>query len=251
MENQEVALYVDDQIKEIKEGISSLKEDIIDLMETKLTIERKIYRFNDQYNEKVGPSLLRYLKQREKNIKELIEDTDNENKKDGLKEKLKEAKEDTEDFGTYSDEKPNVYSLSSEEEATLKALYKKACRLCHPDIVDETFKDEALSFFHRLNEANQKKDIAKVKEILEYLQGNSFTLSDIDSDMEILKKRHSTLKSDTIKLEIEIQDLKSNETYKKIMGIKNWDKYFHIISSQLNKEVYKQKMEEAKNNNPY
>jgi len=243
MSNKEIILYQDNNIKELKTNISNMQEKIIDLTEQKLEIERNIYSFNNQYNEIVGPHLLKYLKQKEENISIAIEQTDDANKKQELEDKLKITKDDMSDFKTHQDKNTlNLPTLTLEQEAELKTLYKKACRLCHPDMVDENFKEEALSLFHRLNEANQKKDISKVKEILEYLQDNNFSISSDISDVEILKKRHSTLKSDVLKLELEIQDLKNDDTYKKISKIQDWNRYFKIISKQLEKEVYKQEV---------
>jgi hypothetical protein len=237
-----MTVYVDKDIQVLSDEIIQLEEDLLNLTEDKLNIENKIYDFNNKYNEKVGPTLLKYLQQREENIKEAIENTDDEEKKENLNKKLNDAKEDTQDYSTYTEDTPNIIELSEEQEQELKALYKKACRLCHPDMVDESFKQEALSIFHQLNEANQKKDIEKVKEILAYLEDNNMSINTNISDIEILKKRHFNLKSDILKIQIEITDLQNDGTYKRIENIQDWDRYFKIVSKQLEKEIYKQEI---------
>ena len=243
MDNQNIVLYQSERLQVIKDQIKALEDKIIDLTEDKLEIEKKIYRFNNEYNEKVGAVLVKYLQKREELIAEQYENCENEEQKKELKQKIQDAQKDVHNFEAQKEDgKIFMSKLTSKEEQELKALYKKACRLCHPDMVDELFKEEAIAVFHKLNLANQRKDLPQVREILKQLEASQFSMAAMPSDMQVLKKRKTTLSTEVIKIELEIGELKNDTTYQKIQSIKDWQRYFKITAMQLEKEIYKQEL---------
>lgn len=55
----------------------------------------------------------------------------------------------------------------------LKVIYRKACKLCHPDLVKEEYILEANKLMQELNEAYTNKNIQKIQSIYEVLLKNN------------------------------------------------------------------------------
>ena len=83
------------------------------------------------------------------------------------------------------------YALNEAQQQALKTAYRKACRLCHPDIVADELKELAHKIMSELNVAKKKNDLARVLEILHALEsGESFGVaSDTVDDKEQLKAK--------------------------------------------------------------
>jgi len=138
----------------------------------------------------------------------------------------------------------NSITLNDEEKKELKSLYKKAARLCHPDIVPDELKEKAHELMQKLNEAYSKKDISKVKEILHTLKnGTSFEVSsETIEDKELLKSKIKEYKQNIEIIKSEIEEIKEDETYQTIAELDDWDEYFEEIKSELKNE--KEKLED-------
>ena len=153
---------------------------------------------------------------------------------ENFKEEYKESKKDYEDFHNEFKQfsYANSIDLSKEDKKELKRLYKKASRLCHPDILEDEKKEEAEEIFKELNAASEQKDIKKVSNILhQLLSGESFiSASDSLFDKKILKKKISILREKIRKIKIEITSLKENETF--IMLNKIDDIYDYFVKMQ-------------------
>jgi hypothetical protein len=149
----------------------------------------------------------------------------------------KKVKDDFETFNKeYEEIKAyNIVDLNENEKKILKDLYKKAFRLCHHDIVDDSLKDQANKIMSELNIAKKKYDLEKIKEILKSLQSDSGfeVASDTVNDKELLKNEISTIKDKISILQNEISELESSKTYITIQEIEDKDKYLNEIKTQL------------------
>ena len=90
----------------------------------------------------------------------------------GFTEKFEDLKDEFEAFEEElnrdkSDTKP---TLSKEEEATIRELYKRGVKLCHPDMVLEEHKEKAHNIFIRLKSALDRNDLKEVQFIIESLE---------------------------------------------------------------------------------
>lgn len=132
----------------------------------------------------------------------------------------------------------NSVSLNDTEKVELKNLWKKACKLCHPDIVTEQFKDKAHELMQLLNDAYSKKDIDKIKAILVDLEnGVAFSMeSDAINEASLLKTKILEYQEKVFKLEIEIDKIKNDTTFQVIIEQKNWSEYFQKIKLNLENE---------------
>ncbi len=162
-----------------------------------------------------------------------------------------EAKKDFEDFHEelkkYHLDDP--IELSKQEKKELKRLYKKASKLCHPDIIEDEKKEKAEEIFKELNAAYQHNDIKKISEILELLlTGESFTVtSDSLFDTQILKRKIKVTREKIKAIKIEIEAIKKNGTFILVNKIVDLDEYFERKREELldEKESIMENMSEA------
>jgi uncharacterized coiled-coil DUF342 family protein len=158
---------------------------------------------------------------------------------DPLMQDFKEAKEDSEQFNEEYDEiiAEEHHNLDKEQLKELKKAYKKASKLCHPDIVAEELKVQAHRIMTELNSARQKKDLNKVLEILNMLISGGFVIaSDNIFDIDLLKTKIVKTKARIDELKTEIDELKTSDTYKNIQSIDEKDEYFSKVKVQLVEE---------------
>ena len=178
------------------------------------------------------------LEEQEENLSKIKEELE----VDDIFREYEEVKKQYEQFHqNYEDikqQQSDVFDITNEQKSELKKLWKKACKLCHPDIVIDKFKEKAHEIMQALNDAYSKKDIVKVQEILSNLEnGLTFEIeSDNINDKELLKEKIKQYKKNILVLEKEIEDLKHDETYQIIQEIDDVDLYFEELKSELQSE---------------
>ena len=141
------------------------------------------------------------------------------------------------DFNNIFEQEANntKYNLSKQEEKELKALYKKAAHMCHPDIVGESKKDDAQDIFQELNKAYVDKDIGLIKEMLIFLgDGEVFNnnIFNIDNE-ESLENTRDELKQKKEIIEKNIIFIKNEHEFSFIFSINDEKEYFKNIKFNL------------------
>lgn len=235
--------------EDTKETIVELKSTISELEDTLDSIDENDENYkelSEAYNElkeeleKLEDELELQEEELEK-TKEFIED-------DTIEQEYEEVKSHYEEFeNEYKHTKEsfkNSIQLNEDEKKELKLLYKKAARLCHPDIVPDELKEKAHNLIQKLNEAYSQKDISKVKEILHSLQnGTSFEVSsETIEDKELLKIKIKEYLKNIEAIKTEIEELKEDVAYQTIVELDDWDEYFKNLKDEL--EVEKKRLEE-------
>ena len=243
------------EFNNVKDAYTQCKEELEALKSERDTLEaqlRKMDEFDDDY-EKTYEELQTIKQQIDEKEKELYskrkatkvakEELDD----DPVFREYEKAKSTYEEFNSEYEEVVNEerYSLSEEEQQELKKLFRKAVKLCHPDIVSDELKEEAQAIIQELNSAYAKKDLTKVREILFNLEnGITFTsASESVNNKETLQIKIVDIRS-KIKIMIEeITELKEDETFNTIQDIEDWDDYFQERKEQLD-EKYADLVEE-------
>ena len=220
--------------EELRNTISELEEALENIDENHESYEE----INQAYQELQDE--LRNLEEELEKQEQKLNDAKEELEEDEILEEYEEAEKTYEEYHQeYAQIKEeNSVTLSEDEKKELKILYKKAARLCHPDIVIDTLKEKAHEIMQALNDAYSKKDIAKVKEISYSLEnGTSFKISsDAIEDKEVLKSKVKEYESIIQDLEAEIEEIKGDEIFVTISELDDWDEYFEEIKSKLEKE---------------
>lgn len=116
-------------------------------------------------------------------------------------------------------EQQDIAALDADAETRLKAAYRRASQLCHPDRVSAEHKAQAEQLFKELGQAYKKKDLPTVERILAQLQRGIFTAA-------------SDTLSDTAALRAEIATLQDDDTYTLLRGFVDEAAYQAYLAEQ-------------------
>ena len=217
------------KISEIKKKIRALRKE----MKTTLKNSEKYYELVEEYT--ILYEMLEKLENRLSNLNHNQEDDDKMYK---IYENLKSEYEDfNKEYEDIKESLDDTCEISSDEKKDLKILWKKGCKLCHPDLVADEFKEKANEIMQSLNEAYSNKDISRVEEIIKDIEcGTIFAVqSDIINDEELLKVKIDELLQHIEKLYNDIDDIEHDETFVTIQSIDDMDLYFKNKKKELQK----------------
>lgn len=225
--HHQLSFYLDPEIDALKLEAKSLEAQINILSNEKAELEKLIHEFGVRHSKELGELIIKILKYR----KEKSKGTPQE-------------KEAEQDYNRYHKEyeitkDEEIASLTEEEQKELKEKYRKASKLCHPDVVSEEQKELATKLFAELNAANERNDLQRVREILKELEKGNFFVnkSDAINEKQLLKAAIEKLRLRIKELIQQLQNIKESETYKTITGIDDWDKYFADTKQQLKQQL--------------
>lgn len=244
--NEKFDLFESNDIKTLNFYNKQLKKKLLKLRKRKENIERKILDFGILYNLEVGTIIERILYLRKELVKfELDQDPDNEE----LKDEFRDAFDDYEKYHAEIEEMKKKNLLNEEQLKDLKAKFRKATKLCHPDLIDESMKETAEKIFHQLKNAYDNNDIEEIDKILEMLETQDILLpkteeiTDKDKLIAEIKKTNYDIKQE----ELAIKKLMETETYKLIKTFRDIRDYIQTVKKQMQveldslEEIYKEK----------
>ncbi|MCT7471174.1 hypothetical protein N5T90_09825 [Aliarcobacter cryaerophilus] len=225
-----------DTIEEIKESIRDLEELLKEIDENDENYDEILRAYNDLKKEL--NDLEDDLINQELELKKIRENLDN----DIIFKEYEEAKTSYEQFydeyENIKEKQSDRLELKDEDIKELKVMWKKACRLCHPDIVTDELKEKANEIMQSLNDSYSRRDINKVKQILLNLENGLVfeVLSDKIDNKEILKSKIEEFRQSIINIQEEIENIKVDDTFKTISNLENWDEYFEKLKNELQAE---------------
>jgi hypothetical protein len=238
-----VVLYEDKEMSGLKMELKILEAKLGELSEEKNEYLNEISEFNTQYSLHLG-EIIRSILELKKDIfyrKSILESNPLEDIQYSEEyQQYQEAKNDYNEFYHEYEEIINQerFELNEEEKAELKKLYRKASRLCHPDIVQDELKTQAIKLMQELNESYNQKNLKKVKEILSMLEsGNGFEVaSDKINNKQLLKSKTKDIRSKIDEVIHEMDTIKSDDTFRMIQEIEDWENYFDLLKNDLIEE---------------
>ena len=222
-----LSVYNDPEIDGLKLEAKSLEAKLNKLSNEKTDLEKLIHEFGVRHNRELGELILKILKFRKNKAKGTPKETEAE----------EDYKNYSEEFETSKNEK--IAELTEEELIEIKKKYRKASKLCHPDVVSEDQKELADKLFAELNAAYERNDLEKVKEILENLEKGNFFInkSDAITEKQLMKAEIEKLKIRINELQQQMQLIKESEAYKTISSIEDWDIYFANTKEKLAEQI--------------
>lgn len=232
-----LSTWEDPEILALKREIETLESSLLALENEKSDINKTIYEFNVRSHRELGRLILKLLelqkRHADKEAKANPTDSDKQAHKDKKEQQYQKYQQD------YSKQrKQKLHHLDKKGQESLKKIYKKASKLCHPDAVSEKDKAKAEEIFKELSQAYQEQDLAKVQLILENLkQGNFEAKYDKVSEKETLRAMLLNLREKVDLLKRQTQVLKNSEIYRKITNIEDWDTYFAAKKTALEWEI--------------
>jgi len=236
-ENQQKFTETKETVAEVEETLEELEKLLEEIDVNDENYKELLNTYDELYDELIR--LQSELKEQEdvlQNAKEELEDNP-------LYKKYEEATADYETFQKnykyVKEQQEESFELSAAEKKELKILWKKASRLCHPDIVDKEFKEQANTVMQQLNESYAKKDIEAIKKIYAGLKNG--TLLEVEynkiENKKVLKAKIKELKVTLKQLQKESEEIEQDETFQTIQQIDDWDEYFTELKTELEKEL--------------
>jgi len=240
-ETKEAVEEMEDTLRQLNEILENMDKDDEGYDE----IKAKYEKLQEELE-----TLQKKLSEQEEELKKAKEELEDDPLYDEYKQAKANHEEFQENYENIKEKHKDSFELSKEEIQELKALWKKASRLCHPDIVADELKEQANKIMQQLNESYSKKDIKALKQIYESLKdGTVFELSsDKIDDTKVLKAKIEELKLTIAKTKQELEEIQKDETYKTIQLIDDFDEYFNGLRSKLEDELQelKNSLEEYK-----
>ncbi|GAA5190022.1 hypothetical protein [Ferrimonas gelatinilytica] len=139
-----------------------------------------------------------------------------------------------------------VAQLSKEEAKLLKATYRKASKLCHPDVVCEELKAQAHDLMVQVNEAYAAQDLGRLQDLLRHIEsGGEFAFaSDTLTSHDSLLEKLNELKARYQQIEEELRSLEQSDEYETVTQLgDDWSDYFDIRQRDL--EALAQELEQT------
>jgi len=240
-----VILYEDSELEGLQLELKVLEERLQHFSTQKEDYFNDISEFNVEYHLHLGTIIQNILQLKEKilydDLRKMEDDSQTSTEEySELSEAYNEVKEDYEEFSTEYEEikSEEREDLNEEEKRELKKLFRKACKLCHPDIVSDELREKATEIMKELNDANSKRDINKIKEILSSLEsGEKFDVSsNTIKDKDLLKAKIVEIKEMIKQSEREVQEIKDDESVKIMAEYEDIEIYFNELKKQLEDE---------------
>jgi len=204
-----------------------LEREIQELSNEKAELDKKIHEFSIRHNQELGDLILKILQYRKQQYKDTPQQKETE----------KDYEDFYNDYQTTKDEKLSI--LTEGEQKEIKEKYRKASKLCHPDVVNDEQKEMAHKIFMELKEAYEKSDLKRVEEILETLQkGKAFTSkADTSNEKLALQNEIERLRQRLKELNTTLNNIKTSVTFETITNIKDFDEYFAKIKQKLQEQL--------------
>jgi len=244
-EKQEKAKKDEKTFNETKENIKEIEDTLEQLKDMLENIDEDSEEYDEIFD--AYKELDDELKKLQKELKKAKKKKDTT-----LDEEYEEVKNDYEEFSDEYEEikqkAKEIFELDEDDKKKIKTLYRKASRLCHPDIVVDELKEKAHEIMQALNAAYSIKDIKAVKKILKNLEnGIAFEVaSEKINDKKILKAKIEELREKIEQVSEEIENIKEDDSFEIISTHEDWSEYFESVKEALEeeKESLKQKASE-------
>jgi PLD-like domain len=215
---RQLTTWQDPEIPALQLEIRSLEWQLSSLEDEKTDIEKQIRNFEIRHTTELGELIISILLLK----KQLASSENNQTK-------AEEAQKDYEDYHqNYEETKAKkIHELNEVEQKELKANFRQASKMCHPDKVPDEQKAMAESVFIDLKNAYESNDLAAVNRILQNLQQNIFVSnSKLLNQKEKLVAHLATLFYKRQQVEETLIELKSSTIFQEIIKINDLDDYF-------------------------
>jgi hypothetical protein len=225
--HHQLIVYSDSELEGLKLEAKTLEAELNLLSNEKADLEKLIHEFAVRHNQELGELIIKLLRLRKEQSKGTPQQA--------------EAEKDYEDYHKEYEitKEEKIIELTDEELKELKQKYRQASKLCHPDVVSEEQKELANKIFSELNEAYERNDLQRVREILDNLEKGDFFInkSDAVNEKQLMKVEIEKLRLRIKELKEQLQVIKESETYTTITTIGDWDNYFKETKQKLSKEL--------------
>ena len=238
----------DQEIPQLQFELQILELRLESLSNEKAEIERCLIVFNQRHDDALGQVIQELLQTRAEYARLIALTKENDAEQESAQAEAEEAESTYQRYSKQHEQlqqEAHVPKLDKEQEKELKALYRKACSLCHPDKVPEDKKQMAHDVFVTLQDAYKSNDIEQVRQILERVKNGDFkqTRATTLSKVDVLKTAIAEIKYQLNKLLSELQRLQASQAVQlmQVAGTTeaDWQQYFERQQAMLLSELEK------------
>ena len=224
------------------------------LSNEKAEIERCLIIFNQRHDDALGQVIQDLLQTRATYARLIALTKEDDAEQESAQAEAEEAESTYQQYSQQHEQlqkETRVPELDKEQEKELKALYRKACSVCHPDKAAEDKKQMAHDVFVILQDAYKSNDIEQVRQIYERVKNGDFsqTRATTLSKVEVLKTAIAEIKFQLNKFLAELNHLQSSQAVQlmQFAGTTEveWQQYFDSQQSMLFRELEKIKAQIA------
>lgn len=230
--------------EQAEQALKREKNKLETLKKKRQDLEEKLEFIDDTYDEyddieEALDDINNDIKKQQKTVKQERKNVEQEKVKSdsASDDTYKQAKQEYEQFNeSFQEAKGDkVAQLSEDDKSALKTLFRKAIKLCHPDIVADEFKAQAHELSLQLINARDNGDTQEVSRLLTQLQsGFAFSVaSDQLIERDAIKSKIEQLLTKLKELRDEIDALNQNETWLLLTSIDSWDEHFEQQKLEL------------------
>lgn len=190
--------------------------------------------YNDRFRLELNPILLKILELKKKIYEKLKKYGIDDPTYADLDAEFKKVNEE------YEAERIIVVAdLSEDDQKDIKAMYREASTLCHPDSGRCVFdnKKEAAEVFSTLNQAYKGNDIQTVRDILTQLRKGTWQGVNERDELEALRTQLATMEHRYQSLLRDLELVKTTEPYLTIEKVDDWDAYFQGLRGGLRRQA--------------
>lgn len=132
---------------------------------------------------------------------------------------------------------PEPPLLPEEEAQRLKKAYRRAARLCHPDLVTEDLKEQAHQLMAELNAAYHAQDLQQVERLLTHLQQGEAWTQEPQLTLDELKGQMAQLREQLRQISQDLEALQATETYQLACNPEAWSAHFERLGQNLDRQL--------------
>ncbi|MBK7553433.1 MAG: hypothetical protein IPI55_02210 [Flavobacteriales bacterium] len=202
---------------------------ITQLVGERAEVEGQVAHYNHRFRMELSPILLKILELKKKIYEKLKKYGIDDPTYADLDEEFKKVHEEYE-----AERNVVVADLSEEDQKDIKAMYREAATLCHPDSGKCVFSNKkgAEEVFGKLSQAYNSNDIHTVRDILSQLRKGSWQGVNEQDELETLRVQLATLEHRYRSLMRDLELVKTTEPYRTIENLEDWDGYFQDLRTK-------------------
>jgi cell division protein FtsB len=223
-------VYEDPEVARLQRRIKTLVEELAALQQQKSEIEQQIETLHTRHHQELRSLVVELLQLRRKHRQSTQTDSE-------PSEPQASPYEDKTEPNEHADSHHS--RLSPAERHALKEMFRRASKLCHPDLVPAEFKAEANVIFIELKTAYEEHNLQRVEEILHLLErGERLARQPSrNHDKDKLRAEITYLEKRVRATRLEIETLKQSSAYQKLLNIEDWDDYFDDLKAELQRKI--------------
>ncbi|MFB6099109.1 MAG: hypothetical protein ABEK84_08380 [Salinibacter sp.] len=190
--------------------LEELRRTLARRLKEKAVLEQKVRAMQKRFEQEIAPLQEEVLRLQMERLKEAAQAR-------MRSARLRNAYHDAQDaYEEFREQRGHASRSTGTEDEDLKATYRRATKLCHPDAVPDPYHDEAAATFRALESAYDADHAAAVRAIAEDLEKWGFPKPPAAPNDETAAPSEASLRRAVSDLDASIERLRSSEAYRTV-----------------------------------